>query len=158
MNQNGINAGNAGGMQKVYNDLAAAMPQLFFLTQGAGGDLKNSSYANFLDYAQEFMDTYSTPGGGTISPDAIANIFNNDPNSGLAKLLNDPSADPSTQIRTLMGLLGGGLATSMPGAIASSVMGDAEQLSREFMALKAKGQGTNFTDFLRSKGFDQQFM
>ncbi len=157
MSQNGINAGNAGGQLKVFNDLAAAMPQLFFLTQGAGGDLKNSSYANFLDYAQQFMDLYSTPGGGTISPDAIGNIFNNDPNSGLSKLLNDPSADTGQQINTLMGLLGGGLATSMPGAIASSVMGSAEQLAKEFQAMKYKGGTGTFADYLKSKGFDQQF-
>lgn len=159
MGQNGTSPQQGGGMYKVYSDLAQVMPQLFQLTQGGGG-FDEAGFASFIDFANQFLNQYSTPGGGVISPSAVGNMFSAGDNSALGMMLNNPSLDPAQQSNLALGLIGGGLATSVPGALASAAMGNAEALAGQWMAQQAQsrpGQETTFTDFLRQNGFDQLF-
>lgn len=159
MGGKGIDPQTSGGMHKVYQDLAQVMPQLFQLTQGGGG-FDQAGFASFIDFANQFLNQYSTPGGGVISPSAVGNIFSAGDNSALGMMLNNPSLDPSQQANLLLGLVGGGLATSVPGALASAAMGNAEAMAGDWMAQQAQarpGRETSFTDFLRQNGFDQLF-
>lgn len=157
MGQNGITPQGGGGMWKVYQDLSQVMPQLFMLTQGMGNP-DQASFASFLDYANQFMNQYSTPGAGTVSPNVVGNLFSAGGNSPLGAMLNNPDLDPSQQANLLLGLLGGGLATSMPGAAASGYTGQADALSKQWMAQQAKGgKGGSFADYLQQNGFADLF-
>lgn len=157
----GLTPQNGGGMQKVYQDLANVMPQLFFLTQGANGNQASDvEYARFLDFAESFLNGMSTPGGGNISSDVIGNIFSAGGDSPLSKFLNNPNLDTAQQMSNLLGLVGGGLSTSMPGAMASAYAGDAEQLAKQWynqQASSAPGQSTSLVDYLRQQGFGDLF-
>ena len=165
MKNQGIDPNASGGMTKVWGDLASVMPQLFYLSNGRGANVSTATDQAFLDYASDFMDRYANSpaagGAGAISPNILMNLFNGstDPNSVLGGMLNDQSQDGATQARTVLGLLGSGLATSMSGAAGSAIMSRAQQLANEWQ-LQQSTNGANtmtFTDFLKSKGFDQQF-
>lgn len=156
MRGQGIDPLASGGMGKVYDDLAQIIPQLWMLTQGTGGPQHNE-YGGFLDFAGQMLNQYSTPGAGVISPSVISNLFNAPQGSTLNAMLNNPSADPTQQMNTLLGLIGGGLATGMPGPIAGAYMGQAEQMGQDWASGKAKGQGGTFADYLKNQGFADLF-
>lgn len=161
LDQVGMNPQAGGGMQKVYEDLANVMPQLFFLTQGAeGNQASDVEYARFLDFAESFLGGMSTPGSGNISSDVIGNIFSAGGDSPLNKFLNNPNLDTAQQMSNLLGLVGGGLSTSMPGAMASAYAGEAEQLAKDWYNKQASStpdQATSLVDFLRQAGFGDLF-
>lgn len=156
MGGQGITPQGGGGMWKVYSDLAQVMPQLFQLTQGTGGP-KGATFASFLDYANQFLNQYSTPGAGTVSPSVVGNLFTAGDNSPLGAMLNNPQLDPAQQANLLLGLMGAGLATSMPGATAGGYLGNAEAMAQQWMGEKAKGKGGTFQDYLASQGYADLF-
>lgn len=160
MDQQGIDPMASGGMAKVWGDLSAVMPQLFYLTQGLGANGAGAGDTSFLDYAGDFMNQYTSTGGGAVGSNVLQNLFNGpDQNSVLGQMINDPSQDPATQARTVLGLIGSGLATNMSGASGSAIMGRAQQLATEWMREQAtNGANTiTFPDFLKQNGFSEQF-
>lgn len=159
---NGLTPTTGGGMQKVQQDLAAIMPQLFYLTQGNGTDASSYEYAKFMDFANEFMNSANGVGGasGAPSSDMIANIFNSSPDSMLQQFLNNPNLDTGQQMNNLIGLIGGALSSSMPGASASALMAQADQLGKSWFNQQSEAGAAgnqSFTDFLRQAGFDKYF-
>lgn len=152
MRNQGMDPLRGGGMTKVMNDLAAVMPDLFFLTQGnrVGGALEGLGAPSFLDFAGEFLNNMGTPGGGYIAPSVTANLFSK-ADSPLQAFLNDPNADTATQINRLLGMMGAGLQTTIPPQILAAVMGQAQQAGTDFMTDLSQGnqRGSTFADALR---------
>lgn len=151
MRNQGMDPMRGGGMTKVMNDLAQVMPDLFFLTQGTGvkGAGMGLGAPSFLDFAGQFLNGQSTPGGGFVSPDIIGNLFGKQ-DSPLNAFLNDPNADAATQISRLIGMMGAGLQTTIPPQILQAILGTAQQSGTDYMADQATGKrGGTFADALK---------
>jgi hypothetical protein len=152
----GIDPMHAGGMSKIYEDFANALPQLWLITQGMGsmgGGGGIPDFTNFVDYAGQALGAGGMPGASVLDPSAVGNALFNAPNdSAVYGFLNDPNADTSQQISALLGLLGGGLQNSIPSPVLSAIMGQAQEAGRQFLGNQAKQEtptGQTFADFLR---------
>lgn len=156
----GVDPLKGGGLPAVYQDLAQLLPQLFVLTQGTQGGQGSAAGVginSFLDYVNQFLNQYSQPGSGTVSPDIINNLFSNGDNSLLSNILNDPSADPSQQADALLGMLGAGLGASLPGPIANAYLHQAQAMGQQFANNQWKGGKGTFADLLKDNGFADIF-
>lgn len=157
MGSQGITPQGGGGMWSVYNDLAREMPQLFYLTQGMGGNADALSYASFLDYAGQFLNQYSTPGGGTIAPSAVLNLLGAGGDSQLGMILNNPDLDPEQQAGLLLSMMESVLSTSLTPLAASAAMGNANASAQQWADQKYQGRGGTFQEFLNSSGLMDMF-
>lgn len=152
MQANGIDPMNAGGMTRVLDDLAQYAPALWKLTQLGGQGEQDIDFAQFLDFADQFLNTYTrsaNEGGGIYDPSVVGNMFGNLDGTALGTVLNNPALDPSQQVNQVMGLLQGGLGTSVPSDILSAIMSSAEEAGKGFSANQRTGGGT-FIDYLRN--------
>lgn len=140
MQQNGFDTMNASGITRLINDLSDYAPQLFYLTQGGGGNSQLST-SGYLDFVSQFLDQYTKPynqGGGGFSPNLAGNIlFGNggfEDGSMLDNYLNDPGMTPGQQINALLGMAGGAMGVSMPAAAANAMLSALDQEARNWMA------------------------
>lgn len=155
LNSLGIDPMHAGGMNKVYSDFAQTLPQLWLLTQGMGsmaGGAGIPDFSNFIDYAGQALGAGGTPGAGVLSPSVVGQgIFGAPQDSAVYGFLNDPNADPESQVSALLGLLGGGLQGSLPAPVLSALMGQAQNAGNQYinqLAQQGTPTGQNFSDFL----------
>jgi hypothetical protein len=158
----GVDPLAGGGLPAVYQDLAQILPQLFVLTQGGQGGPGSAAGVgvnSFLDYVNQFLNQYSTPGSGTVSANVIGNLFGGAGQQGslISNIVNDPSADPSQQADALLGLLGSGLGASLPGPIANAYLHQAQAMGQQFANKQWQGGKGTFADYLKNNGFADIF-
>ena len=156
MGSQGITPQGGGGSWAVYQDLARNMPQLFYLTQGQNGT-EGLSMASFLDYANQYLNQMSTPGAGTISPNAAGSLFNSSLDTPLGKMLNNPDLDPEQQASLLLSLLDSAVGSSLMPGVASAYMGEANAKAQQWADQKYQGKGGTFQDYLANSGFADLF-
>lgn len=154
MESQGLDSQRAGGMTRILDDLAQYAPQLWQLTQlGNVSGEEDITFAQYLDFVDQYLRDYTkTPGegGGLYSPSIIGDtLFGNLEGSTLDLLLNNPNADPATQVNQVLGLVTGGLATSVPGDIANAILAALDEEGSLFAATSRLGGGT-FLDRLKN--------
>jgi hypothetical protein len=159
----GLDPMSGGGMYAVYDQLAQTLPSLFYLTQGGTTDPDMTNMGRFADYAEHVLNQMSTPGGGVLSSDVLANLFGDMTGAGghptgLGYILNDPGATATTQAQRLLGIASAGLSGLAPG-IASGMMSYLQSLADQWVREGGHGElrGGTFADFLDSKGVDELF-
>lgn len=150
----GLDPMAGGGATVLFDSLAQYIPLLHVLSQTQGG-ISTTGDAALLDYAKMFLDQMTTPGAGV--PNLGANIFSAGPDSGLSKIINDPTLDAAGQANELLRYLGAAIGMMDSGPVGRAV-GNASLLqAQNYIAQQARNptSGQTFTDFLRNTDLDE---
>lgn len=153
----GYDTTHAGGVTKLISDLAAFAPQLFYLTQGGTDNPQQAGNAAYMDFVDNFLTQYTTPGGGTIDPLMVGNtLFGGDnisEGSALDALLNAPGMSTAAQINALLGFASAGLSTSMGDTVTNALMSVLDQEARDWQAnmkLDPNNPDGTLTEYLKN--------